>query len=1370
MRHVRRLDSRLLLAAALAIAPALAGCIQDPDCGVCDPASLDLDLIAAPNYTGAKIYRVSPPCEGSACPPPASHAQYFVTEVSDCLSSDEALASPSAEEFCRVSPLIGTQGIELIFNNLLDPESVERSRRDPDNPQLYEIYAWNADLARMHGPMARYRGDYVVGSAGEPDVVRSLVNLSCVDAIPGFDEAMLDDPATNPCNRWIGGRPAKMEVDAEFFAAPGLTSPFSGSCVPPNQGVDTCCSTCEWLLSTRVARYGLTIPHVTPTTIASIAEREAPPWPAEVERNPNLGTALTCELGAAGGVVDRFRQCEGFQPGIDRRDEQLRYEYRWNCPATMSDADLRARQDPCFVHRMPFYDRLREVHPDARPTPEDVQAGLFSQAEDRSQPCASTLECTGALDLPGTECIGTHADGRACLAGASIYAEGGAEAGACEEGRCRPEWFVACSSSPDTTGSATGYCVDRRFDPRTIACFDGAVPFPVPLSCDHTVDPSCPVAPPGTTIAYLDGNENGSLSATEACAPVLGGPATCDPFLQTHVVRSPRFDRDVALPSGTRDCICEPLETLANESCRVPVQEGCYEGEEYLIERHGQYAVRYIRQAGGVIYDPAVKGVLWIPATTGQVPRAAIEQCAEGSASGLIAGRSRLDAWLAHATTFPRALDDFDRALCSGQEYRIDFAGPDAPAHVRDKAGNTLAHKAQYRFQTPQFHVVPASGSPDDTLRIGACESFGLSFSNKYDLSPDNLRKLQLLRLDPPTAQPIPPREGCSQITPVAGGPACIETQEELTELREAGDLCASPCLTVNVANHATGAVRVALDTSRFTDRLTEGQRYRLLAPAAATLADAVASPEAYAAVFWDACGMPLVLEHAIPYSYDFTIDPAKCSDDPDRDRVSSSCDNAREVFNPLQQDADLDGVADVIDICPVTPSSLRNNADSDTDGIGNECDSCPRPTDFYNIVNLPPALAVRNNPSQQDTDRDGIGDACDNCVTVANCGDWNASNPHPLGTTLPDDDARRCQTDEDRNMIGDACEGLEGDGAAGPVGFGPTDDFDQDGLPNAVDGCPRHPLPSRDVCSPETPCSGPRSCSAAGDDGEGICNHADADDDGVGDLCDSCPRVPNAGQVTEGLADDDDRDGDFVGAACETSVTLACADSRPDPRRLGFFPVAVNGSCCTLSLLANEAGDLLWADDLAQGLPPRRLTAPHPTDPTRTLPVWTECTPSDQTAERCAPLPGTVASRPGILTVPDGCEEALATWDGRPEGAEDFVTLALANMAAGNQPEDAPDVATYWSSLCFLPQPDQDFDGVNDDCDLCEFNFDPENTPYRDDTGRVFEDRGKFCSGAYSLNAICDDPDMTGGDTDGGLDTDAPPDTDGLPYTDGGM
>jgi hypothetical protein len=279
------------------------------------------------------------------------------------------------------------------------------------------------------------------------------------------------------------------------------------------------------------------------------------------------------------------------------------------------------------------------------------------------------------------------------------------------------------------------------------------------------------------------------------------------------------------------------------------------------------------------------------------------------------------------------------------------------------------------------------------------------------------------------------------------------------------------------------------------------------------------------------------------------------CGDDPDRDGLADACDNAPSHNNPGQSDIDLDGIGDLADLCPTLPNADNPLADTDRDGIGNACDLCERSLAFYNkgAAGIPARMLVRSIPEVEDSDHDGVGDACDNCVRTPNCqGYGDGLDPYTLGDAI-DHESADCQADADLDMVGDACAGTMLPGAAGPVGFGAADDFDQDGLSNAADVCPRQPVAFQ-------ACAGPADCPDSGICTAGVCNHRDTDNDGVGDICDTCPWNANPLQAEDGGAQVDDPDGDFVGSACESN--LACAE-RPDPRAFGFYDGSVGGYCC---------------------------------------------------------------------------------------------------------------------------------------------------------------------------------------------------------------
>ncbi|MEX1364913.1 MAG: thrombospondin type 3 repeat-containing protein [Nannocystaceae bacterium] len=1378
----RHLVAGVLALAGLAVGAS--GCIEDSDCGICDPDNLVLESISGINYAARKINVLNPECEGSDCPAAFNSGTYFIEEIGPCEETEDAQESPrGAEEYCKISPLVTAFGIEFVFNNLLDPTSIELVRKRPDNPQLFEVYDWKFRVLDIEGPITRFNGDFKKGATDQPDLMTRLVNLSCIDNLRDeglpFGHEDYEDPATNPCNTVspVTGLPRKLDPNGTVTSYTGRWTVGGSSCDTPDEGPDTCCSRCDYLLATQVARYGLTGPAAEGSAFADLQAQNIlrnsnlfavpdgidPATDPDYLENTRRALAETNSAIVCDPAGDVFQQCRDFVTWVGRSEEEITHQYFWSCDPAV-DAGCTPE-----TFSLPYYDRLRETHPDDRP----------AWLERKNASCTNTDQCRSAAghDLPGTDCVGETTDGQAC--DPSVDPEG------CTNGRCVAEWFVSCRSYNDTSGDAIpstesveGFCVDQRFDDRSAgACLLNNQSFKA--LCDENGE-RCSTAPPGNRLAFCDHNEDGTLVASECCQESLlssvdgvacSGTAegcvdgqACDPYFQ-DVYTVPVYDRNDNLPEPTKNCKCAPGLTLGELKAIDPESDsdfvdaygspgtcintwrvGCFDAEEVRAngdnaqprpERAEQYAVKLVARAGGVIYDPAIKGFEWRPADIGGVPRADIESCAE--ARGLIDDRNVEDGWRANDAFAPERVEDFDRSMCSDQTYTVNFMVPeDGGQFVKDKVGNTLAGKASYTFQTPEFHIEPGSGFPSDNLRIGACNDFSIRFSNKYDMSPENLAKIQVWRLVPDEQGVIPWGDRFDEL--VAGGPNCANTQAEL-------DANASlvPCLTVDIGNQIIGEVGVQIDPTEFGPVLQTGVTYRLWVPGLNSR-DEMANPEAYAAAFWDVCGMPLITGNmAEPdFLYDFTIDQPKCKEDQDLDNVQLSCDNAPDFFNPDQGDIDRDGFGDVIDLCPTLPGSSDDSADSDNDGVGNQCDTCRQATNQYNEDDANPMgyMVVRNVPFQNDTDGDGIGDVCDNCVFTANCEEYGPSNPWSLGDPIEFDDDVLCQADANRDMVGDACAGMMVTNfAAGPVGLGENDDFDQDGLPNILDACPRQPvaLSLTDLipCGSDADCPDNAKCETE----VGVCDHLDTDGDSVGDICDSCPFVENPLQVADGaMQEADDTDGDFVGNACETASSC---EKRRDARPLSFYEASANGYCCTVALFEDENGDLQI------NLPPRDDGVAQPSKPLLDpdgRAVRVEC--DEEIDDTCRKLPTSVALAPGILTPPAGCEEALAGLDPRENRKltpDDF----------------GGDLEALWDTACFLPQFDQDYDGLGDSCDLCEFDFDPENQPYIDANGRVWPDDGRFCNGEYSVDnkpACQDDEDTAGtagtaGDTEGGTE-----------------
>ncbi len=437
---------------------------------------------------------------------------------------------------------------------------------------------------------------------------------------------------------------------------------------------------------------------------------------------------------------------------------------------------------------------------------------------------------------------------------------------------------------------------------------------------------------------------------------------------------------------------------------------------------------------------------------------------------------------------------------------------------------------------------------------------------------------------------------------------------------------------------------------------------------------------------------------------------PAADCTDLDADGVPLAEDNAPTYPNPQQLDSDDDGIADVIDLCPLVGGDATNTADSDKDGIGNACDLCGRPVSEYQVSDaIPDYMRVRTLPLVGDFDGDGVGDACDNCPTVPNC--YGYGDGETFTGEVPEIDGVDCQADADADGIGDACDPDLG----GTASFEEEGDFDDDGIPNSLDYCPRAPLPEslRSACDGPGDCPGGGTCTTSG-----VCNHYDGDGDAVGDICDSCVYVPNPGQAAEGSLDD--FDGDAVGDICEAGPECA---NRANPAKIGRHPVAVEGACCTVELVADASGDLYRAagctdpDAAPDACMP--LIAPDRSNPGAHIPVRIRdaCDESQENNFECVALPTEVEGTPGVLTLPTGCTEALDT---------------AGLSAVENLMVEPGSLETPWDATCRRPQFDIDFDGLGDVCDLCYYGFDPSNQAYVDEDGRLWPDDGEVCNGDF--------------------------------------
>ncbi len=184
--------------------------------------------------------------------------------------------------------------------------------------------------------------------------------------------------------------------------------------------------------------------------------------------------------------------------------------------------------------------------------------------------------------------------------------------------------------------------------------------------------------------------------------------------------------------------------------------------------------------------------------------------------------------------------------------------------------------------------------------------------------------------------------------------------------------------------------------------------------------------------------------------------------------------DGVQNDMAKVENDSDMDGLIDELDLCPQVagPIDLKGCPDSDGDGIADYEDACPSYAGLANLNGCP------------DSDGDGVSDKDDECPNLAGTIDNKG---------CPDSDRDNDGVVDSKDKCPDLAGAVSNDGC-------PLLDADNDGIADADDKCPNS--------------AGPASTQGC----------PDADRDGVADFADKCPNRP--GIAAYGGCPDSDGDG----------------------------------------------------------------------------------------------------------------------------------------------------------------------------------------------------------------------------------------------------
>ncbi|HEX7025618.1 MAG TPA: PQQ-binding-like beta-propeller repeat protein [Gammaproteobacteria bacterium] len=246
--------------------------------------------------------------------------------------------------------------------------------------------------------------------------------------------------------------------------------------------------------------------------------------------------------------------------------------------------------------------------------------------------------------------------------------------------------------------------------------------------------------------------------------------------------------------------------------------------------------------------------------------------------------------------------------------------------------------------------------------------------------------------------------------------------------------------------------------------------------------------------------------------------------------------DDIKITSHVILDDADADGVTDVMDQCPGTPANESVNSagcapsqlDSDNDGVMDDADAFPSdPAEWLDTDN-----DGTGNNSDSDDDGDGVDDTQD------------AFPLDPGETTDTDGDSigNNADTDDDGDGVADSNDGFP------LIPLSGRTDTDNDGIPNDCDqacldmGMAADSDDDNDGVSDPEDAFPLNSNESVDTDGDSVGNNADTDDDndGVADQNDAFPLIPLAG-LTD--TDDDGAPDDCDQACLDTGLSADTDD-----------------------------------------------------------------------------------------------------------------------------------------------------------------------------------------------------------------------------------